>query len=53
MDGKKPLNKAKDLFNSLKTDLWSVIFAEETIDNKLLKKIKNQNMKQTSHCLNW
>ena len=52
MDDKKSLKKAKDLFNSLKTDLWSVIFAEEIIDNKLLRKLKNQNMKQKNHCLN-
>ena len=37
MDDKKSLRKAKDLFNSLKTDLWSVIFAEETLTINYLK----------------
>lgn len=32
--------KAKSLFNGLKTDPASVIFAEEFLDNKLLTKLK-------------
>ena len=40
MDGRKSLKKARDLFNSLKTDPSSFIFAKEILDNKLLKKIK-------------
>ena len=40
MDDKKVLKKAKDLFFKLKTDPASVIFAEEILDNKVLKKLK-------------
>ena len=36
----KVFKKAKTLFNNLKTDPASVIFAEEFLDNKLLKKLK-------------
>ena len=37
---KKVFKKAKTLFNKLKTDPASVIFAEEFLDNKLLKQLK-------------
>ena len=37
---KKVFKKAKTLFNNLKTDPVSVIFAEEFLDNKLLKQLK-------------
>ena len=40
MDDKKVFKKAKNLFNSLKTDPASVIFAEDFLDNKLLTKLK-------------
>ena len=40
MDNKKVFKKAKTLFNSLKTDPASVIFAEEFLDNRLLKKLE-------------
>ena len=40
MDDKKVFKKSKTLFNNLKTDPASVIFAEEFLDNKLLKKLK-------------
>ena len=40
MDDKKVFKKAKTLFNSLKTDPASVIFAEEFLDNRLLKKLE-------------
>ena len=40
MDNKKIFKKAKRLFDSLKTDPASTIFAEEFLDNKLLKKLK-------------
>ena len=37
---KKVFKKAKNLFIKLKTDLASVIFAEELLDVRLLKKLK-------------
>ena len=40
MEDKKALKEAKTIFHSLKTDLSSVSFSEERIDNKLLKKLK-------------
>ena len=39
-DKKKFLLKAKNLFKNLKTDPNSVLFSEEKIDNRLLKKAK-------------
>ena len=41
MDDKKAFKKAKDIFNKLKTDPASVVFAEELLDARLLKKLKN------------
>ena len=38
MDAKKVFTKVKTLFNNLKTDPASVIFAKEFLDNRLLKK---------------
>ena len=38
------MNELKKLFKSLQTDAKSVLFTEENINNKLLKK-KNQNSK--------
>ena len=40
MDDKKIFKKAKRLFDSLKTDPASIIFAEEFLDNRLLRKLK-------------
>ena len=40
MDNKKLFKKAKNIFTSLKTDPSSVLFSEEKIDSKLLKKLK-------------
>ena len=37
----KKLTEAKTLFNSLKIDPSSVLFLEERIDSRLLKKLKN------------
>ena len=40
MDDKKLFKKAKNIFTSLKADPSSVLFSEEKIDSKLLKKPK-------------
>ena len=40
MDDKKLFKKAKNIFTSLKTDPSSVLFSEEKIDSRLLKKLK-------------
>ena len=40
MDDKKIFKKTKNLFLKLKTDPASVIFAEETLDARLLQKLK-------------
>ena len=40
MEDKKVLKEARTIFNSLKTDPNSVLFSEEKIDNRLLKKLK-------------
>ena len=37
---KKQFKKAKNMFNSLKTDPSSVLFVEEILDKKLLNKLK-------------
>lgn len=39
-EDKKLLKKAGDLFISLKTDPSSVVFVEEILDNKLVKRLK-------------
>ena len=43
MEDKKVLQKARILFKKLKTDPASVIFSEELLDNRLLKKLKKLN----------
>ena len=43
MDDKKLFKKAKITFDSLKIDPASVIFAEEILDSRLLKKLKRLN----------
>ena len=40
MEDKKVLKEERTIFNSLKTDPNSVLFSEEKIDNRLLKKLK-------------
>ena len=40
MDDKKLSKKAKNIFTSLKTDPSSVLFSEEKIDSRFLKKLK-------------
>ena len=44
-DEKKQLIFAKDAFQMLKTDPSSVVFAEETLDKKLLLKLKKSKYK--------
>ena len=41
MEDKKQLKKARNIFDKLKTDTASVVFAEEVLDLKLLNKLKN------------
>ena len=41
MEDKKQLKKARNIFDKLKTDTASVVFAEELLDLKLLNKLKN------------
>ena len=40
MKDKKLIQKATNIFTSLKTDSNSVLFSEETIGERLLKKLK-------------
>ena len=40
MKDKELLKEARTLFNNLKIDPSSVLFSEEIIDNRLLKKLK-------------
>ena len=40
MDNEELFKKAKNIFTSLKTDPSSVLFSEEKIDSRLLKRIK-------------
>ena len=40
MEDKKLLKEAKTLFNNLRIDRNSVLFSEERIDKRLLKKLK-------------
>ena len=47
MEDKKLPKKAKNIFTSLKTDPKSVLFLEEIINNRLLKKFKNPSIKET------
>ena len=48
---KKALQKARTLFNSLKFDPNSVLFSEEKIDNRLLKKLNEQKYVKDSELL--
>ena len=55
MDDKKVFKKSKTLFNNLKTDPASAIFAEESLHNKLLKELKKSHYdvdKQLSKLVN-
>ena len=47
-DKKKFLLKAKNLIKNLKTDPNSVLFSEEKIDNRLLKKLKKSKYDKDS-----
>ena len=49
-DEKKLLQKAKNIFAGLKTDPNIVLFSEEKIDNRLLKRQKNQGILKTLSC---
>ena len=44
---KENFKRAKNLYNVLKKDEESVLFASERINKQLLKKLKDQNMKKT------
>ena len=47
-DEKKLLQKAKNIFKNLKTESNSVLFSEEKIDNRLIKKlVKSKNAKDS------
>ena len=48
MEDKKLLQKAKNIFTSLKTDPNSVLFSEEKIDSRLLKKFKKSKYTRQS-----
>ena len=50
IDDKKVFKKAKILFNNLKTDPASVIFAEQFLDNRLLKKLKKSRYDVVDNC---
>ena len=52
MDQKKIFKKTKNLFLKLKTDPASIIFAEETLDARLLQKRKNQSIGQMYYYIN-
>ena len=52
MDDKKLFKKAKITFDSLKIDPASVIFAEEILDSRLLKKLKRLNYDVDKQLLN-
>ena len=45
---KKVLKDAKSIFSSLKTDLNSVLFSEEKIDKRLLKKSEKSRYEKDS-----
>ena len=47
-DEKKLLQKAKNIFENLKTDSNSVLFSEEKIDNRLIKKLKKSKYAKDS-----
>ena len=47
-DEKKMLRNAKNIFSSLKTDPNSILFSEEKIGTRLLKKLKNSKYAKDS-----
>ena len=51
MEDKKFLKQARTLFNSLKIDHSSVLFSEERIDDRLLKKLKKSRYLKDSQLL--
>ena len=48
MEDKNTLKKTKNIFKSLKTDPNSILFAEEKIDNRLLKEFKKSKYEKDS-----
>ena len=44
---KENFKRAKNLYNALKKDEESALFASERINKQLLKKLKDQSMKKT------
>ena len=51
MEDKKLLQKARNLFVKLKIDPASVLFAEELLDKRLLKKLKKSKYERDSELL--
>ena len=51
MEDKKFLKQARTLFNGLKIDPSSVLFSEERIDDRLLKKLKKSRYLKDSQLL--
>ena len=51
MENKKILKEARKIFNSLKTDPNSVLFSEERIGQKVLKKLKKSKYLKDSQLL--
>ena len=47
-DEKKLLQKAKNIFKNLNTDPNSVLFSDEKIDNRLIKKLKKSKYAKDS-----
>ena len=47
------MNELKKLFKTFQADAKSVLFTEENINDKLLKKLKIPNMKNTLNLLNY
>ena len=51
MEDKKVLKRARNLFVKLKTDPVSVLFPEELLDNRLLKKLKKSKYEKDTELL--
>ena len=51
MEDKKVLKKARNLFVKSKTDPVSVLFSEELLDNRLLKKLKKSKYEKDTELL--
>ena len=51
MEDKKVLKRARNLFVKLKTDPVSVLFSEELLDNRLLKKLKKSKYEKDTEQL--